>query len=261
MAFGKEGRGFGARKQELNKDVLFGIHPVLEAIRSGREIERILIQKEGSTSNLQEILTEAHARKVPVVKVPQEKLNSVTRKNHQGIIAFISAIHYSSLDNILQTSFQSGKSPFILILDRITDVRNVGAIARTAECCGVDALVIPSRGAAQINSDAVKTSAGALNYLPVCREENLKKTIEYLKESGLQIVACTEKADKNLADFDYTGPVALVLGSEEDGISEEYLKKADAVVKIPMLGKVKSLNVSVAAGMIVYEAIRQREIQ
>jgi 23S rRNA (guanosine2251-2'-O)-methyltransferase len=247
------------RKNKVdNKEILFGIHPVIEAIRAGREIERILIQKEQNTPNLSELISEAVARKIPYTKVPLEKLNSITRKAHQGIICFISSVTYASLDNVITDAFQSGKIPFILVLDRITDVRNFGAIARTAECCGVHAIVIPSKGGAQINSDAVKTSAGALSHIPVCREENLKNTLTYLKESGLQIVACTEKAEKDLTAFDYTVPLAILMGSEEDGISAEYLKKADAEVKIPLVGKVQSLNVSVAAGMVLYEAMRQR---
>ena len=148
----------------------------------------------------------------------------------------------------------------ILVLDRITDVRNFGAIARTAECMGVHAIVIPSKGAAQINSDAVKTSAGALNHIPVCREESLIKTIKYLKESGLSVIACTEKAQKTIAQAAYNDPVAIVMGSEEDGISDEIIKKADEIVRIPMVGKIGSLNVSVAAGMILYEAVRQRGV-
>ena len=247
------------RKNKIdNKEILFGIHPVIEAIRAGREIERILIQKEQITPNLSELISEAVARKIPYTKVPVEKLNSITKKAHQGIICFISSVSYASLDNVVNDAYQTGKVPLILVLDRITDVRNFGAIARTAECCGVHAIVIPSKGAAQINSDAVKTSAGALSHIPVCREDNLKQTLTYLKESGLQIVACTEKGSLELSNFDYTVPLAIIMGSEEDGISAEYLKKADAEVKIPLVGKVSSLNVSVATGMVIYEVMRQR---
>jgi 23S rRNA (guanosine2251-2'-O)-methyltransferase len=248
---------FGKQRGD-NKEIIFGLRPVIEAIRAGREIEKILLQKDLISSAAAELINEATIHKIPYIKVPQEKLNSITRKNHQGIICFVSAVSYASLDHVINTVFQSGKIPLILVLDRITDVRNFGAIARTAECCGVHAIVIPSRGAAQINSDAVKTSAGALNYLPVCREENLKQTLSYMQECGLQIVACSEKAEQNLSDFDFTVPVAIVMGSEEDGISAEYLKKANATIKIPLTGKVHSLNVSVAAGMVIYEAIRQR---
>lgn len=243
------------------KETIFGIRPVIEAINAGREIDRILVQKELHGNLMQELFQVASAHKIPLVKVPIEKLNKVTRKKHQGVICFLSSISYASLDNIISESFAAGKIPLVLILDRVTDVRNFGAIARSAECMGVDAIVIPSRGAAQINSDAVKTSAGALNYIPVCREENLKNTIQYLKSSGLSVVACTEKADKDLFSADLSGPVALIMGSEEDGISSEYLKLADVKVKIPITGNVGSLNVSVASGISVYEVIRQRSIQ
>ena len=170
----------------------------------------------------------------------------------------MSPIRYAPIQEVLAHTFEQGKMPLIVVLDRITDVRNFGAIARTAECLGADAIVIPSRGSARINSDAMKTSAGALNYLPICREDNLKDTLRFLKDSGLQIVACTEKAEKPIAVFDLSGPVALIMGSEEDGISGEYLKLADTRALIPMLGEVASLNVSVAAAICLYEVVRQR---
>lgn len=239
------------------KDIIFGIHPIIEAIEAGKEIERILILKEQSPQ-LKELLGLAATRKIPYQKVPVEKLDSITKKNHQGAICFVSAISYSSLDNVLQQAFETAKAPVILVLDRITDVRNFGAIARTAECCGVDAIVVASRGSAQINGDAIKTSAGALHHIPVCREDNLKQTLTYLKECGLQLVACTERGTEVISKFDFTVPVAILMGSEEDGISEEYLKLSDAVLKIPMVGKINSLNVSVAAGMTLYELLRQR---
>jgi 23S rRNA (guanosine2251-2'-O)-methyltransferase len=241
-----------------NKEFVFGIRPVIEAINAGKEIEKLLVQKDQHSLLIQELIKLAREQNIPISMVPVEKLNSFTRKNHQGVICFISPISYSSLDNVITACFQKGKAPIVLILDRITDVRNFGGIARTAECTGVDAIVIPTRGSAQITNDALKTSAGALNHIPVCREENLKNTLTYLKESGLQIVGCTEKADKMLFQFDFSTPVAIIMGSEEDGISPEYLKRCDSTVKIPMQGKVSSLNVSVATGMILYEAIRQR---
>lgn len=241
-----------------NKDVLFGIRPVIEAIKAGKEVEKLLIQKDQHSVLIHELIKLAREHNIPISQVPVEKLNSITRKNHQGVVCFVALLSYASLDNIISQCFNKGKDPFILILDRITDVRNFGGISRTAECTGVDAIVIPTRGSAQINSDALKTSAGALNFIPVCREDNLKKTIDYLKESGLQVVGCTEKADKQLYEFDFKRPVAIIMGSEEDGISPEYLKKCDATVKIPMQGQIESLNVSVATGMILYEAVRQR---
>lgn len=246
-------------RNNSNKEIVFGIRPVMEAIKAGSEIEKLMVQKDQHGPLILELLKTAKDYKIPVSQVPVEKLNNITRKNHQGVIAFVSPIVYASLDNIVSDVFQSGKVPLLLILDRITDVRNFGAIARTAECLGVNAIVIPSRGSALITADAIKTSAGALNFIPVCREENLKATITYLKDSGIQIVGCTEKSEKNLYEADYTIPTAIIMGSEEDGISPEYLKRCDQKVRIPMSGQIESLNVSVAAGMILYEANRQRK--
>jgi 23S rRNA (guanosine2251-2'-O)-methyltransferase len=240
------------------KEIVFGVRPVLELLHAGKEVEKILLQRDQQGGVINELMQEAARLKIPLVRVPVEKLNSFTRKNHQGIIAFVSPIIYASLDNIVTETFAAGKNPLLLILDRVTDVRNFGAIARTAECMGVNALVIPSRGSAMINSDAVKTSAGALSYIPVCREENLKNTVTYLRESGIILAACTEKSDKLIYEADFSGPLAIIMGSEENGISDEYLKRCDIKVKIPQLGKIESLNVSVATGIILSEAIRQR---
>lgn len=243
-----------------NNEFLFGIRPVIEAIKAGKEIERILIQKEVGGAIVAELLQLANKHNIPIVKVPVEKLNRVTRKVHQGVICFISPVVYASLDNIISEVYRQGQTPFILVLDRVTDVRNFGAIARSAECMGVQAIVIPSRGSAQISSDAVKTSAGALNHIPICREDNLKRTLIYLKENGLKIIACSEKGDKDLFSTDCSGPVALVMGSEEDGISSEYLKLSDDIARIPITGKIQSLNVSVATGVGLYEVVRQRKL-
>jgi 23S rRNA (guanosine2251-2'-O)-methyltransferase len=204
------------------------------------------------------LLTLAENFKIPVLKVPVEKLNRVTRKNHQGAIAYISPIQYSSVEHMVSTAYERGELPFVLILDRITDVRNFGAIARTAECAGVHGIIIPSRGSALITSDAVKTSAGALNFIPVARCENLKTEIKSLQENGIYVVACTEKTEDSLFSLDLNRPVALIVGAEEDGISSAYLDIADAKGKLPMTGNIGSLNVSVATGVAIYEAQRQR---
>ena len=241
-------------------DIAFGTRAVMEALQSGREIERILLQKGTQNDLFREIIVTARQQHVPVSSVPIEKLNRVTRKNHQGVIAFLSSVVYASLDNVINECYQQGQDPLLVIMDRVTDVRNFGAIARTAECLGVHAMVIPNKGNARLGGDAMKASAGALNHILVCREENLKRTIQYLKSSGIRVIACTEKADTLLPQQDLLGPVALLLGSEEDGISEAYLKLADAVVKIPMTGTIASLNVSVAASISLYEVIRQRGI-
>jgi 23S rRNA (guanosine2251-2'-O)-methyltransferase len=241
------------------KEVVFGIRAVIETIKAGNEIDKLLIQRElGNSPLIAELLQVAQEHNVPISRVPSQKLDNITRKNHQGAICFISAIRYASLHNVLSSVFEKGEVPLLLILDRITDVRNFGAIARTAECAGVHALVIPSRGAAQITSDAIKTSSGALNFMPVCREENLKDTLTYLQQSGVRVIACTEKAEHSLYTADFSVPSAILLGSEEDGISQDLIKKADQLASIPMSGNIASLNVSVAAGVVIYEAVRQR---
>ncbi|MCY7350823.1 MAG: 23S rRNA (guanosine(2251)-2'-O)-methyltransferase RlmB [Cytophagaceae bacterium] len=236
-------------------DFVFGIQSVLETLRSGKEIDKLLVQRE--LGNL-EVLEFARLRGIPVQKVPTEKLDRLTRKNHQGVIAFVAAVNYAKLENVVADVFERGLTPLILLLDRVTDVRNFGAIARTAECTGVQAIVVPVKGGAQINADAMKTSSGALNFLPVCREVSLAQTVRYLQESGIQVVGCTEKVGKTIYEIDFTLPTALILGSEEDGISDELLRLADELASIPIQGRVGSLNVSVANGVALYEAIRQR---
>lgn len=235
--------------------MVFGTQAVLETLRAGKEIDKLLVQRELGNNELVKL---AEERGVPVSKVPVEKLDRLTRKNHQGVICFISAINYASLHNVLSGVFEQGKVPLILMLDRITDVRNFGAIARTVECAGAQAIVVPLKGAAEINSDAMKTSSGALNFIPVCREASLNETVRYLQESGIQVVACTEKTDQTIYEIDFTVPTALVMGSEEDGISLDIIRKADQLAKIPLSGQIGSLNVSVATGIALYEAIRQR---
>ncbi|QSE98498.1 23S rRNA (guanosine(2251)-2'-O)-methyltransferase RlmB [Fulvivirga lutea] len=247
--------------KHINKDnLVFGTRAILETIEAGKEIDKLLIQKGLSNDLIKELIKVAKSYGVPFSTVPIEKLNRVTRKNHQGAIAYISSIQYASLDNVINETYQKGKEPLLLMLDRVTDVRNFGAVARTAECAGVDAIIIPSRGGAAINADAMKTSAGALNYIPICREDNLKKTLDYLKQSGITIFACTEKATESIYSCDFNKPAAIIMGSEEDGISEEYLKLSDHQMFIPMSGNIDSLNVSVSAGIAVFEAVRQRSL-
>lgn len=240
------------------QNMIFGLRPVIEALKSGKEIDRLFVQTGLKNELFGEMMGLLKKHNVLFQYVPLEKLNRLTSKNHQGVVGYISSIEYHKIENILPAVFEKGKIPLLLILDRITDVRNFGAIARTAECSGVDAIIIPNKGAAQINADAIKTSAGALHKIPVCREENMKQVIDYLRESGLQVIACTEKTKDNYYQLDYTLPVAIIMGSEENGISSEYLKLADAHAKIPLLGEIGSLNVSVAAGVLLYEVVRQR---
>ncbi len=182
------------------------------------------------------------------------------RKNHQGVVAFISPVIYQNIEDILPAIYERGETPLLLILDRISDVRNFGAITRTAECAGVHAIIVPEKGRAMIGPDAVKTSAGALFKIPVCKTRSLKQCATFLQESGVSLVACTEKTDDHYFDVDYSIPLAIIMGSEEDGISNDLIRKADYLAKIPLLGKIESLNVSVAAGILTYEAVRQREM-
>ena len=239
-------------------DTIYGTRAVMEAIKSGRQVEKIFLQKGLNNELVRELLQLARQHHVAVAYVPQEKLNRLSSKNHQGVVCLLSSIQYSSLDDLIHRVYTEGRDPFLLILDRITDVRNFGAIVRTAECAGVDGIVIPEKGNAPITSDAMKTSAGALNHMPVCREKDLRKTIRFLNDNGMRVVACTEKASETLYSVSLSGPIAIVLGSEEDGISDELIREADELARIPMKGKIESLNVSVAAGVVIFEAIRQR---
>jgi 23S rRNA (guanosine2251-2'-O)-methyltransferase len=240
------------------ENFIYGLHPVTEAIKSGKEIDRIFFKKGLQGSFSAELLQLAKTHQIPFQFVPQEKLDRITRKNHQGVIAMVSQISYESLDNLVQMVFEDGKTPLFLILDGITDVRNFGAISRTAECAGVHGIIIPMQGSAQINEEAVRTSAGALLRIPVCRERSLKSTANFLKESGIMLIAATEHATGNCFEQKYSGPVAMIMGSEETGISPELLRACDFMVKIPMQGEISSLNVSVAAGVLLFEVVRQR---
>ena len=249
------------QQKKEEESLIFGIRAVIEAINAGKQIDRLYVQSGLQGSLINELMSLLKQKNIVFQYVPIEKLNHLTNKNHQGVAGYISAIAYQKIKDIVPALIRSGKKPLLLILDRITDVRNFGAITRTAECAGVHAIVIPTAGSAQINADAIKTSAGALHKIPVCREENLKQVIDYLKECGLQIVACTEKATEYYYQTDFTEPTAIIMGSEENGISNDLLQKADAKAKIPVKGKISSLNVSVAAGIILYEAVSQRMIE
>jgi len=235
--------------------MVFGIQSVIETLKSDQQIDKLYMEKGLSNPDIQNL---AFQNRVTIQRVPIEKLDRMTRKNHQGVICLVSPIHYVKLSNVIADVHERGETPFLLLLDRITDVRNFGAIARTAECSGVQCIVIPGRGAAAINSDAMKTSSGALNHISVCREYDLADTIKYLQDSGIRVIACTEKTYRDLYATDMTGPLAVIMGSEEDGISPELLRMVDTHVRIPLLGEVGSLNVSVATGVVLYEAVRQR---
>jgi 23S rRNA (guanosine2251-2'-O)-methyltransferase len=247
-------------KQRPEKDMIFGIRAVLEAIVAGKEIDKILVRRDMTSELSRELFSALNGLEVPVQKVPIERLNKITVKNHQGVVAFISPVTFQRIEDIIPGIYEQGRMPFIVVLDGITDVRNFGAIARTCECAGVDAIVVPLKGGAALNGDAVKTSAGALLKIPVCREHNLTDAIKYIASSGIKIVAATEKATQNYTEASMSEPLAIVMGSEDEGVSAENLRICDDMVRIPMLGTIDSLNVSVAAGVLIYEAVRQRGV-
>jgi 23S rRNA (guanosine2251-2'-O)-methyltransferase len=240
------------------KEMIFGTRAVMEAIKSAREIERIYVQAGLTNDLIKELIQTAKAHHVPFSFIPIQKLNSYSSKNHQGVVCLLSAITYVPVENLIDKAYAEGRTPFFLILDRVTDVRNFGAVARTADCAGLDGIILSDKGNAPITADAVKTSAGALNHFPVSRVDDLGKTFQLLQSNGIQIVALIEKAKRSLFELDLAGPVALVVGSEEDGISHDLLKFADVEAKIPMKGTIGSLNVSVAAGVAIYEVVRQQ---
>ncbi|MEG0948312.1 MAG: 23S rRNA (guanosine(2251)-2'-O)-methyltransferase RlmB [Bacteroidales bacterium] len=244
----------------MNKnETIFGIRAIIEAIQAGKEIDKVLVKIGLEGELAKELFQILRDTDIPVQRVPMERLNRITRKNHQGVIAFVSAVTYQKLENIVPMLYEEGRLPFIVVLDGITDVRNFGAIARTCECAGVDAIVIPEKGSVTVNADAVKTSAGALHHIPVCREKSVHEALKFLHESGFKLIAATEKAAQNYTETnDYLDPCAIVMGSEDTGISNENLRICDSLVSIPQFGEIGSLNVSVAAGVLLYEAVRQR---
>lgn len=244
---------------EQQQDMIYGCHAILEALRDAKPIDQILIKKQSDNEQIREIIYLAKKQNVTIKSVPVEKLNKITRKAHQGIIAFMSPIEFQDLEQIVPTIFEQGKNPFIIILDQVCDVRNFGAITRTAECMGVQAIVIPQRGAAKIGADAAKTSAGALLKIPICKVHSLKGAIEYLQQSGIIVMCAAEKFSQNCYDADLTKPLALVFGAEENGIEPAIVDMADGCIRIPMQGEIASLNVSAATAMCVYEVFRQRK--
>lgn len=253
-----------ANNRPQNKTVkpdqlIYGPHALIESIRAGVDITKVMAIRGSVGQLLDDAIRACREAGIPVQFVPRERFDFIREKNHQGICGFISPISYHKLELLVPKLFEEGKDPLLLILDRITDVRNLGAIARTAYCAGVDAIVIPKTDAAPVNEDAIKTSAGALLKIPVCRESHLKTTLEFLNQSGFNTIACTEKAKDNLSQTDFSGPVAIIMGNEESGISPDLIKRCTYMAKIPMDFGLSSLNVSVAAGIALYEAIEQRK--
>ena len=241
------------------ENYIFGMHPVMEAIKERKEIDKVLVQSDLRGPHVTELRKLLKEYKISNQNLPLQRLNHLCKKPHQGVVAYLSPIEFQPYQEVLSKAFEKGEAPLFLILDRISDVGNFGAIARTAECTGVDGIIIPVKGSAQINGEAIKRSAGALLKVNVSRERDLAVVAEDLQNSGLQIVACTEKTEQLLYDVDYTIPTAIIMGSEENGINSHLMKIANQKVAIPLKGQIDSLNASVSSGIILYEAIRQRQ--
>lgn len=251
-------RDYRDRERKEKPDFVFGIRAVIEAIEAGKSIDKVLIRKELGGELAKELFGVIREYGVVTQRVPVEKLNRITMKNHQGVIAFISPVEYYPLETLVPQLFEEGVTPLLLILDGVTDTRNFGAIARTAECAGVDVIIIPQKGSASVTPEAVKSSAGALFHIPVCRVASMVDTVRYLRDSGYSVVGASEKGAVPFTEIDLTVPVAIVMGAEDTGISEPVLRLCDSLGAIPILGNIGSLNVSVAAGVFTYEAVRQR---
>ncbi len=244
---------------DFKDQIIFGKHPLWDAIDSGQPIDKIWLQIGMKGEFVSDIRDVCKQKNIPVQMVPKEKLNKLVRGNHQGAIGFVSMVEYENLENLLPGIFEKGKAPLILVLDGITDVRNIGAIARTAECLGVHAIVVGKKNVARMNAEAMKTSAGALSKIPVCREKSPQAAVEYLKLSGFTIAASDLGAEQDVSEQDFSGPLAILVGAEDRGVHRSLLKESDFTFIIPQSGTTDSLNVSVAAGIILYEVARQRK--
>lgn len=234
------------------------MHPVLDAVKQGRKFEKILLKQGLEGDQFRQLMEEITSRGIAYQFVPGEKMNYLVKGSHQGVIAYLPQIDYVEFETMVENVLEKSPNPVFIMLDGVSDVRNFGAIARTAECAGVAGLILPAKGGAAVNADAVKTSAGALLRIPACKVTNLRIPIYYLLEQGFQIVAATEKTDGQLYDVDFTLPTVIVMGSEGTGISQSVLSLCTAKARIPMMGGTGSLNVSAAAAVVMYEAVRQR---
>lgn len=244
-------------------DIIYGSRAIFEALNAERKLDKLLIRKGAQGEVVQEVLDRCRAAGIPIQVVPVEKLDRTAPRgaNHQGMVALAAVLEYADLEEVITGMSERSIVPLLIMLDSVSDVRNLGAIARTAEVMGAQAIIVPEQGAARLNADAVKVSAGALNYIPVCRVKNIIDAILLMQQSGIKVVACSEKGRIRASDSDFTGPVCLLMGSEDKGIHTSLLKRCDEHVHIPQVGKVESLNVSVAAGMLVYEVVRQRSVK
>ena len=240
------------------EDQIFGIRAIIEAINAGKNIDKVFIQKEAKGELMQELFKTMKSKNINFSFVPVEKLNKLTRNNHQGAVASISPIEFVSIEKLVEDVQNQGKTPLFLILDQLSDARNFGAIIRTAECTGVNGIIVQKQGAAPVNGDTVKTSAGAVFNVPICKVDHIKDAVYFLQASDIQTVAATEKTENNIYDIDFTAPMAIIMGSEDKGVNPSVLKLVDHKAKLPMYGTISSLNVSVACGAFLYEAVRQR---
>lgn len=246
--------------KENKANIIYGRHPVIDVIKSGKSIDQVMLQQ-GTRGEFEiELRHLCRANNIPLKMVPKDRLYRATTGNHQGVIALLSPISYYKIADVLPMIYEQSKTPLILLLDGVTDVRNFGSIARSAECCGVDAIVIPEKGTARINADALKTSAGALSKIPVCRETSIQAAMEFLQLSGIQVFASDLRGEKKIQELDLAGPIAYIIGSEDEGVSPHLLRKSDECFIIPQRGTTDSLNVSVATGIMLYEALRQRAL-
>ena len=245
---------------KYRENTIFGIHPILEALKSELVIDKLFLQKDSNHSKIQEIVTICEKSDVTINYVPLEKLNRLTKGNHQGVVAITSPISFYSLESLIENIIQEKEKPLFLILDQISDVRNFGAIIRTAECTGVDAIIIQKKGGAPVTGDTIKTSAGAIFKIPICKVDHIKDAIFYLKASNIITIAATEKTNETIYDLNLNAPLAIVMGSEGKGVSKSVLNIVDQKAALPLLGDINSLNVSVACGALLYEVLRQRNL-
>ncbi|MDR6301358.1 23S rRNA (guanosine(2251)-2'-O)-methyltransferase RlmB [Mesonia maritima] len=240
------------------KNIIYGIHSTAEALKQEESIDKLFVQKNLSSQNAKEVVRLAKEKKVQVSYVPIEKLNKLTQENHQGIVAKISPIQLYSIENLVESAFKKTSSPLFLLLDQVSDVRNLGAIIRTAECTGVNGIILSKQGSAALNDQTVKTSTGAIFNVPICKVDHLKDAIFFLSSYDVKTIAATEKSNDLIYDVDLKGAIALIMGSEGKGITPSILKMVNHRAKLPLLGDIESLNVSVACGAILFEAVRQR---
>ena len=245
---------------KYRENTIFGIHPILEALKSELVIDKLFLQKDSNHSKIQEIVTICEKSDVTINYVPLEKLNRLTKGNHQGVVAITSPISFYSLESLVENIIQEKENPLFLILDQLSDVRNFGAIIRTAECTGVDAIIIQKKGGAPVTGDTIKTSAGAIFKIPICKVDHIKDAIFYLKASNIITIAATEKTNETIYDLNLNAPLAIVMGSEGKGVSKSVLNIVDQKAALPLLGDINSLNVSVACGALLYEVLRQRNL-